>query len=106
MCGRPLALQACHRLLLQSACEEHVVACCCETLIKLYSYNRRLGSGTAEICAVRAALCRWAAWKAEGCGSYEKRTPVELQPLPARKLAPRKARPHGRVDVGVPAINR
>lgn len=31
---------------------------------------------------------------------------MELQPLPPLKLAPRKARPHGRVDVGVPAINR
>ena len=64
------------------------------------------GRGAAEVSDVRAAPRRWAAWKAEGCNSYERRSPVELQPLPPRRLAPRKARPHGRVDVGVPAINR
>ncbi len=31
---------------------------------------------------------------------------MELQPLPSLTLAPRKGRPHGRVDVGVPALNR
>lgn len=51
--------------------------------------------------------CRWGTWKSEGCLSYEKRSSVALQLLQPLKLAPKKTRGHGgKVDVGVPAINK
>ena len=59
------------------------------------------------LLTIRPAACRWGAWKAEGCATFEKKSTAALQPLQPLKLAPRKRKaPGAKVDTGVPAINK